>query len=57
MTITPDSLIKKLLEATKDSMTYKTNGSKIEVYLDGKLIREIPLGSGQIIASQSSTYR
>ena len=57
MTITPDSLVKKLEAATKDRTTYKMAGDTMQVFLDGMLIRQIPLGSGQIISSQSTTYR
>ena len=57
MTITPDSLVKKLEAATKDRTTYKMAGDIMQVFLDGMLIRQIPLGSGQVISSQSTTYR
>jgi len=57
MNITPDSLIKKFDYITKDRFTYKDLGNKVQILYDGNVVREIPLGSGQVISSQSSTWR
>jgi len=57
MNITPDSLTKKLDAATKDRVTHKVVGNKMQILFDGNVVREIPLGSGQIISSQTSTFR
>jgi hypothetical protein len=52
-----NSLANKLVAITKDPLTYKTTGTSLQIFMNGQMIKEIPIGTNVVQSSQSSTWR